>query len=158
MGQTVADVMTHKVLSIPETASLKELVDLIQGHHLHSVPVVDAQGMLVGIVSLRDVLKTFLSRYLPLLSAVSLDETPDALDDNALEFNFVGMDEMPTVHDLMTRHPKSVRPENSLLTATVQMYMNKIHRLPVTENGKLLGIISQSDVIRTIFESQTAKK
>ena len=157
MGQTVADVMTRKVLSIPETASLKNLVDLIQGHHLHSVPVVDAQGALVGVVSLRDVLKTFLARYLPLLSAVSLDETPDALDDNALDFTFSAMEEMPTVHDLMTRHPKSVRPENSLLTATVHMYMNKIHRMPVTENGKLIGIISQSDVIRTIFESQTAK-
>ncbi len=158
MGQTVADVMTRTVLSIPETASLKELVDVIQGHHLHSIPVVDAQGMLVGVVSLKDVLKVILARYLPLLSAVSLEETPDALDDNTLEIGFERMEEMPTVQDLMTRHPKSVKPENSLLTVTVIMYMNKIHRLPVTENGKLMGIISQSDVIRTIFDSQTAKK
>ena len=55
------------------------------------------------------------------------------------------------VKDIMTTNIISVSPETPVMRASALMILNKVRRLPVIENGKLLGIISQGDVCLNIF-------
>jgi CBS domain-containing membrane protein len=128
----VRDHMTAKVFTIPMDKRLLA-VDYIMGWaHIRHVPVVDAQGKLVGLLSQRDVLRTTLS---------DLASTPV---DRRNQLGHVAL------ADVMRREVLTIGPDESVQEAARLMRKHKYGCLPVVECGRLAGIITEHDLLAVV--------
>jgi CBS domain-containing protein len=126
----VADVMVTDLQVVRDDATIDDAVLALADAHVHGVPVVDHHGNLVGVLSSSDVLE-----------AAAETETAEAREE---------LFARTLVRDLMTRHPKTIHPDESLKVAAQQMLYLDIHRLFVEVDGELQGVISQSDIVSAV--------
>ncbi|MCB0405976.1 MAG: CBS domain-containing protein [Bdellovibrionales bacterium] len=132
----VRDIMSVPVYSLCRDDSLGKAEQLMQDKGVRHIPIVDREGLLVGLLSHRDVLRYSLSE----LSEVS------QLDRNIL------IGDIP-VGELMQPEVQAVTPDTTLRTAAVLMAEKKYGCLPVTENGKLVGIVTEGDFLSFFTDS-----
>ena len=128
--ETVADVMTRKLVTVTEQDVVANIDEAMHRLRLRHVPVVDAEGKLVGLVSHPD-----------LMHAASSFLSDREADRNALIAQVsVGM--------IMQREVLTVQPDDSLVEAGKLMWESKIGSLPVVDlEGHLVGIITEADFI-----------
>jgi CBS domain-containing protein len=113
--------------------------------HISGAPVVDGDNNLVGIISEKDILQ----HMFPKLDEVMSDAH---LDFENMEHNY--KDTMSVkIGDIMTKGVASIDLDMPCLKAASTMWLRKFRRIPVTHNGKLVGIVSIGDVHRSIFKS-----
>lgn len=121
----VSDLMQTKVIAIRSDATLAEAIDSLADAHVSGLPVVDGHGRLVGVVTSTDVIEA------------------------EAEHKSGGV--MKTlVSEIMTRTPFTVAPDLSLGEAAQQMLYAEVRRLFVKDKGKLVGVISQTDIVRAV--------
>lgn len=125
--------MSPEVLTITPDTSLLKLGKMMTDHKIRRLPVVDNTGTLIGIISDRDVRDASPSK------ATSLD---------MYEMHYL-LAEIKA-KDIMTAKPLTVKPTDTVEKAAMLMLDNKIGGLPVVENGKLAGIISEQDVFKAL--------
>jgi CBS domain-containing protein len=119
MLKSVREAMTASVSSVSPSQSLADAAEVMKGEDVGSVPVVE-QGRLAGIVTDRDIVTR----------AVAEGRNPQA----------VRVEEIAS-HDLVT-----VEPERDLNEALALMARHKVRRLPVVEEGRLVGMLAQADI------------
>ena len=141
----VRDVMTRDPAAVPETASVRQAIELLVGSEYRALPVVDPECRLVGIVSNQDLVERGgLAARVDLLAGMASnqrDEVLAALPDRQ-------------VQDVMTRQPASVSDDATLAQAVHVMTERRIKRLPVVDRqGKLVGILSRWYVLRAVGET-----
>ena len=129
----VKDVMHIDVATVPSGAPLAEAFRLTRQRGIRHLPVVD-DGVLVGIVSDRD-----LKRALP----------PRASRVEVLAPEFAAM----PVERIMTRTVITTGPTVSVEEAGRVMVNEKISALPVTEGGRLIGIVTETDVVALLVRA-----
>ncbi len=130
----VSDRMTREVVTLEEEQSLREALTLQQLHKIRHIPVV-ADGRVVGILTDRD-----LKRASPsLLSGIDQKQY-----DELLETIRVGQ--------IMTRNPHTVTPATPLKHVAEILIDRKFGALPVIENNLLVGIITEIDLLRALYE------
>jgi CBS domain-containing protein len=138
--------MTREVVTIGPEASVEDLAKLLESRRISGVPVLDAQGLLVGVVTQSDLVQR--SRDLELPPALNiLDlhlflETPSHFQKR-LE-KLLGN----KVKDVMTRDPVTVSPDTPVNEIARLMSAKGVHTLPVLDAGKLVGIVGKLDLIR----------
>lgn len=132
----VHDWMTKDVVTISGASSLREAIELIRAREIRHLPVVDG-GRLIGIVTDRDIRKAIAPE--PLLLDV---HEADYLLDKVY------------VRDIMTRQVVGVSPDVSFAKAAELMVRNKIGCLPVLEGEMVVGIITESDILRAVAEEE----
>jgi len=121
----VSDHMSTNLVTFRPEDSIDHVLDLLTKRKISGAPVLDAQGNLVGIISEVDCLKEIIKgKY---------SNTP----------TFPG-----TVGEHMTKNVMTLSPDLSLFDAAQKFLDNKIRRFPVMKDGRLVGQISLSDVIR----------
>ena len=119
------DIMTRNVLCITQDTPVVDAIRLLVKNHITGVPVVEDDKTLLGILSEQDVLRLF-----------------HTYDD----------EKNRTVYDFMT-HPAVHFEENEpLLDVCFCLRDNSIRRVPVTSNGKVVGVISRADILKCIVE------
>jgi CBS domain-containing protein len=128
-GLKVADVMTTNVVTIRADASLSEAVTRLADSHVSGLAVVDGRGRLIGVVSATDVLGA---------EAEAGDRSAPRLLETTV------------VREVMTPRPLTIGPELNLREAALQMDYADVHRLFVEFDGKLVGVISRSDINRAV--------
>ena len=129
MRKRVQDAMTADPVTIGRTNSVVEAARLMESADVGSVPVVDG-GTPVGIVTDRDI---------------------------AIRVVATGMDPSSTqVGEIATDQPYYVEPEQDLDEALELMAYRKIRRLPVVEDGLLVGMLAQADVVHEVKEKKAA--
>lgn len=146
----VRNVMSRKVVTVSPETTLKEIGDIIFGkafhHKFSSVPVVDKKKKLVGIVTEKDLLR----RLYP--------SEREVIENFFEATNFYGMEEK--IHEvaklsaekIMGKSPITISPDEPLMKAGSLMLTTNKRRLPVVDKkGKLVGVISQGDIFRTVF-------
>ena len=148
-----ADVMVRTVITVHPDAVVGEVVDLLVANRISAVPVVDDKGKVVGVVSEGDLLRraeagTDLRRshWLEWL-----------VPSQTLAAEFV-KSHSRRVSDIMTRRVISVSPETPLDEVATTLERNGIKRVPVIENGKLVGILSRANLVQalaTIYKQST---
>jgi acetoin utilization protein AcuB len=131
----VRDRMTRSPTTIHSDALVSGAVELMRSRRVRHLPVVDRGGRLVGIVTDRD------------LRQVVFDPAVQARLSHATEA-LRGL----TVRDVMTWGAISVTPTASIRDAARLMHENKIGALPVTDDDRLVGILTETDVLRTFRE------
>jgi CBS domain-containing protein len=133
----VRDVMSRKPITIESSESCLEAVRRMHSARIRHLPVVDAGGRLVGIVTDRDLRHHLFSpAVFPVLGMTSLETLLAAAP----------------VSDLMASTVVTVRPEHTLADAAQIMMTRKIGSLPVVEAGRVVGILTETDMLRTVVK------
>lgn len=141
----VRDVMSTGVVTAKITDTVRSVVGKMLSRHCGAIPVVDDEGKLLGLVAVRDVMIPLYPNY------------GDYIHDNVHSRDFEEMEEGylevmgKTAGDIMTKNPLTVAPTDPVLQAASYMGLKHFRRIPVEENGKLVGMISMGDVNRGLF-------
>lgn len=141
---TVADVMTHDPATVRPETPLSQVVELLVWRLYRSLPVVDDDQHVVGIVTNSDLVAR---------GGLSLrTELLHTLETGALQSELARLNERGgSAKDVMTQHVVTVNTQASLNEAAHTMAMRALKRFPVVdENQRLVGIISRVDVLRTL--------
>jgi CBS domain-containing protein len=137
-----ADVMRHRVTTIVPDATVAEGARVMLEHRVSGLPVVDAKGTLVGIVSEGDLLRRaelgterHRAHWLEFLLG------PGRLADEYVHSHG------RKIAEVMTKKVVTVDPSTALEALVGLMEKHRIKRLPVVESGKLVGIVSRADLL-----------
>lgn len=130
----VRDWMSPNPITIDLKTTLPEAHKLMKECHVRRLPVVD-HGDLVGIVTLGDIRESSAS---------------DVKSLSIFEFHYLLA--KLTVDKIMTPDPITISPNSTIREAAGAMLENKISGLPVVENGRLVGIITESDIFRVLVK------
>jgi len=140
----VRDIMTTKVQTAKPTDTVADVARLMAVERISGLPVVDEKGKIVGVVSEGDLMaRAALGNESPRswwLGLISDGEAPD---------EFIRA-HGKTVGDVMTRNAKTIAPDASLAALARKLESNGVKRLPVVENGALVGLVSRADVVRAL--------
>jgi CBS domain-containing protein len=134
----VQDWMTENPATISPQATLAAAYDLMLEREVRRLPVVDHD--LVGIITLGDIL-----REAPVAGE-------DTSGDNADMQTRLLLTEK-CVRDVATYDPVTINPSATIQEAAERMLEYQVSGLPVIRNGKLVGIITESDIFRLVVES-----
>jgi CBS domain-containing protein len=140
-----ADVMMSEVITVGEDASVQEAARLMAEHGISAVPVVDRDKRVVGIVSEGDLLhraETGTERR----RSWWLDMVASA---NQLAGEYV-KSHSGCVKDVMTRDVISVTEETGVADIAILLETNRIKRVPVLLDGRLVGIVSRANLVRAL--------
>lgn len=133
MSAPARAIMSTPVLAVRDDLPLAKAVDLMLGKALKRLPVVDAEGTLVGMLSRLDVFRTVTR------------QTPDW---KAMQGRRIRIDGMDTVHDILRRDVHTVRPDTPIEEILAVIDENDIQRVAVVDDtGRLLGLISDRDLL-----------
>lgn len=148
----VKEAMNKNVITCKPGDNVGTLVELFRKNHISGMPVVEKEKV-VGIVSETDLLKLFKAPEvssdlflpspleiieMPIRSVIRFEEFKKALDNINIKL----------VRDIMKKKIYSTSPDSTLEDASNIMVKQKVNRLPVIDNGKLVGILVRSDIIR----------
>jgi acetoin utilization protein AcuB len=131
----VRDRMTRRVTTVRPETRLSEAARLMRARKIRHLPVVDRAGRLVGMVTDRDLRQAL---FAPAVQA----EIEDVL----------GVLEALSVGDIMTRSVVRIRAAASIRDAARLMYERRLGALPVVERERLIGLITETDVLGAFQE------
>lgn len=159
MRLTARDVMRREVRVVESDLKLTELERLFLEAGVTGFPVVD-DGNLVGIVSRSDVVRQLCveQSFAEIVSDYYRDWHGTQADPGA-SFKAIGDQvgerfEELRVRDVMIKKLFTVSPADTLVDVAKALHEHHIHRVPVTENGKLVGIITTLDFVRLVAEGK----
>jgi CBS domain-containing protein len=119
------DIMTKNVVCIKKDTPVVDAIRIMSKKNITGIPVVEDDMTLVGILSEQDVLRLF--------------HTYEDEKDR-------------TVNDFMTQPAVHFEEEERLLDVCYCLRDNSIRRVPITSNGKVVGVISRSDILKCILQ------
>lgn len=170
--RTLRDVMSPEPVSIGVDGSLRELLLLLREHDVSGLPVLGADGRVVGVVSLTDLFRRHAESLLEgsppaplerLVEGVARPWEPIGLEDDpgfggevgALEAESEAFGEPElTVEELMTPDPLVASPADSLASVAHRMAERGVHRAVVVDpSGCAVGIVTTLDLLRAFPEN-----
>jgi CBS domain-containing protein len=147
-----SDIMTAEVKTIAPDATIEEAIGVLLNARVSGLPVTDAEGRLVGVVSEGD----FLHRA-ELGSAKRKPRWIEfLLGPGEIAESYV-LSHGRKVHDVMTRDVISVGPTASINEVVEIIEKRRVKRLPVVSGDRLIGIITRSDLLRALSAAIAAK-
>jgi CBS domain-containing protein len=139
----VQDLMTRDVITVRPEMPIPDAARLMVAHGVSGVPVVDDHERLVGVLTEADLMVR--ERPRPRTSwwrALFVD--PDELARDYRKA--AGL----TVGEVMTRAVVTVTPDSTVAAAAELMHQARVRRLPVVQDGRLVGILSRADVVKAV--------
>ena len=141
----VEEVMSTGVVTAYPTDLVRSVVIKMLNRHCGAIPVIDAHTNLVGLVAVRDIMIPLFPNY------------GDYIHDNVHSRDFSEMEDgyaeilSKKVEEIMSKNPLTVSPTTPILEAASYMGLKHFRRIPVAEEGKLLGMVSIGDINRALF-------
>lgn len=120
----IHDLMIPDPITTTENASISDAIELMKINSIRHLPVVSKGNRLIGFVTLADLKQGLL---------------PSLLGDISLS-------------DLMIKNPIVIDPDSDIETAARLIYKHKIGGIPVVKNKKLVGIITETDILRAFID------
>lgn len=175
---SVQDIMQTDVVSVSPDTSARELARMLADEEISGAPVIDAQGLLVGVVSQTDLVRLAADDLDVHLTASAMRAEPrsiDSDDDEVVDDDPYGfflpedtpfssrrfLDYLPEsdfdtvpVRELMTPVTFSVEPSTSVTELARFLVRGRIHRAVVVEANRLVGIVTSNDVLRAVGDGQ----
>jgi CBS domain-containing protein len=127
MANSVRDAMTENPRSIGASASVVEAAQVMRDQHIGSLPITDDEK-LIGMITDRDITTRVVAQ--------AADPTTTS------------------VGDVYSQDLVSVEPDNDLEDAVQLMASHQVRRLPVVEDGRLVGIVAQADIALALTENE----
>lgn len=129
----VKDYMAKRLITFRENQPMNEVVEALMKHRISGAPVVNVDGDLVGVISEGDCLKEVVrGKYhnLPIFSSL--------------------------VEEHMAKNVETVSPDANIFEVAKLFLQKRFRRFPVVKDGKLVGQISQKDVMRAVHNTKTS--
>jgi len=146
----VKDIMQTTVITIQSDTGIKEITKVLSQNNISGVPVVDASGDLIGIVSEGDLLHKETNPRIPNAVGV-LGSLIYYHGVKQFESDFRKLTALQA-SQIMTKEIITINKDAEIEDAASLMVNKNIKRLPVVEDGKMIGIISRIDIIKTLLE------
>ena len=147
-----ADVMTHDVVTVHADTTVQDIAELLLAKGISGVPVVDAAGALVGIVSEGDLIHRVendterrRSWWLQLFA-----------DRERLATDFI-KSHARKAGDVMTGRVVTVTPSTPLAAVSALLDKHRIKRVPVVDGGKIVGIVSRGNLLKALVRMGDAQ-
>lgn len=144
----VGDAMTASVVTVGPTTPLKEVARVLVDRRISGVPVVDKDGAVLGVVSEADLLVKELGpdaiRHRPLARLIG--ESKESRTQLAKRGAV-------TAAEAMTAPAITITSSRPISEAAAVMTSRRINRLPVVDDGRLVGIVSRADLVRAYVRS-----
>ena len=140
----VCDLMTSEVVTVTPTTSLRDAAVLLTEKGISGMPVVNDANEVVGVLSEADI-----------VVKAGGEVARNRLLGWLLEADFGLEDKIraETVGDAMTAPPVTISPKRPVHEAARLMVSENVNRLPVVERGKLVGIVTRTDIVRAFTRS-----
>lgn len=146
----VRDIMTADVVSVKKETTIRDLAELFTARRVGSVPVVDQNGDIIGIVTESDLIEQDKSLHIP--TVISLFDWVLYLEsDKKFEKELQKMTGQ-TVGDIYVETVETVTPDTPVNVVADIMSSKKLHAVPVVDGRRLVGIVSRIDLIRTMVK------
>ena len=148
----IRDVVSNDAVSVSKNDSLRKVVSQMVLTNSASVPVVDADKNLIGVVTVRDIM-------MPLYPQQGdyVHDTLAARDFEAMEDGYASVLQK-TVADVMTANPVSVALDDPILKALSFMGLRNLRRIPVVDGAKLVGVVTIEAINGAMFIEHGSKK
>ena len=142
------DIMTTEVITVKKDTGLKELARILYKHHINGTPVVDDEGMLIGIICESDLIRKDTKLHIPtvvaIFDSVFYLKRPKKFDEEIRRINAT------CVEDLYTKEVVTVDETTGIDEIATIMTEKKIYTIPVMDGERLVGIIGKADLIGTL--------
>jgi CBS domain-containing protein len=147
MAGVVRDIMDSDPATVHPDTPVEDVVRTMREHELPGVPVVDGEGRVVGVVTEADLVlpddegDLHIPHYINLFGGTVFLE-PLSRFEERLRKAFAS-----TAEDMMTRDPETVTPDTPVREAARIIHDSGHNRLPVVEDGRLVGVVTRLDVL-----------
>jgi CBS domain-containing protein len=118
------DVMTKEVITISSDATLADAIELLMAKEISGMPVINSKGEMIGIISEKDI----------------------------LNFAFSGNLHNTKVKEAMSKNVTSFPPDADVDSIALAIGHRQFRRVPIVEEGKVVGIVSRRDIIRVALK------
>ena len=153
----VRDLMTTQVITVKPTDTVRQAVIKMALDNVTGAPVVDNRNHVLGVISQTDILQLILKYQDKLDEEIHSEhllsqpmDTNQSADMTLINKEFSGM----KVEDIMVRSTLYTTPDAEIVEALRMMMKMDVNRLPVLEQGILVGTVSRSDVIFAIYKKK----
>ncbi|MEW6066318.1 membrane protein [Desulforamulus profundi] len=144
------DIMKTEVITVSEDTTIEEIARILTDHKISGVPVANGEGKLVGIVTEGDLLRKEanprIPKYFGILGAMIYFEGVDQYKEDFIKLAALKASE------IMTSNVITVSEDTEVRAIATLMVKHNIKRIPVVENGKVIGIVSRADIVKTLVE------
>jgi CBS domain-containing protein len=147
---TAKDIMTRDVVTVTLDTSVEKLAGLLVSNQISGVPIVDAGGVLVGIVTENDLISQNKRLHIPTVvsflgAAIYLESSKKFADE-------VRRVTATKVGDICSKKVVTISEETTLTDIATIMDEKKVHVLPVVKAGKVVGIVGKRDVVKAVAQ------
>ncbi len=146
----VSDIMTPRVFSVTAETSVAEIADLLMNKKISTVPVLEKDGKLLGIVSEGDLMRR--------LAADADDERSwwmvNLASQEAEARDFIKVHGR-TAQEVMTRNVVTLTEDMDVASVAHLLESNRIKRAPVVRGDKVVGIVSRSNLLQAVAGQRT---
>ncbi|HPX62222.1 MAG TPA: CBS domain-containing protein [Deltaproteobacteria bacterium] len=147
--QTIADIMTKDVVSVSKDTTIREIAEIFEQRRFGSLPVIDENGSLIGIVTASDLIEQGRSLHIPTVISI-FDWVIPLESEKSLERELQRMTAQ-TVGEILTPEVVTVSSTEPVSKAADVMSYHKLHALPVVDDNKLVGMVARIDIIRNLI-------
>ncbi|HHX73734.1 MAG TPA: CBS domain-containing protein [Firmicutes bacterium] len=145
----ISEVMTRDVITVTADTTIAEAARLLAEHRISGLPVIDRENRVIGMITEGDLVarerKLRVPAFTEILGGVIFLESPQHFFDGLKKIAAT------SVGEIMTAPVHTVGSEATPEDAAAMMVEKKVNRLPVLDaEGRLLGIVSRHDLIRTM--------
>jgi CBS domain-containing protein len=147
MAERIGEIMDPNPVTVAPDSSVEDVVAALREHQLPGLPVVDADGQLVGIVTEADLVlpddegDLHIPHYVNLFGGTVFLESLSRFEGR-LRKAFAA-----DAEDMMTAEPDTVGPDTTVREAARLIHETGHNRLPVVEDGRLVGVVTRLDVL-----------
>ncbi|WCE95044.1 CBS domain-containing protein [Acidithiobacillus ferriphilus] len=149
--KTAQDIMTREAITVLADDSVQKVGELLLSSGHHSLPVIDGDGHLVGMIGERDLIDAHRKVHLPTMLTILDGLIPlGGMHEYEEELRKVTA---VTAGQLATARVISVAPEEDVDAVAEKLLRKDVHAVPVVDSsGLLLGIISRSDILQHLLK------
>jgi CBS domain-containing protein len=157
MPTLIRDLMTPEAVSVEPDITLKQLDRVLLSYGVSGVAVVEG-GVLIGVISRTDVIRFLYNEQVEASQVSGYYQSPFPIPIPALEHlaqdtrRIADHMTRQKVREIMSTDVRTVTPEDDAQSVAAMMASEGLHRLPVLEHGKLVGIVSSMDLVRRLGE------
>lgn len=143
---TVSEIMSRAVMTVTPDTTYRDLCKKIFSTHIHTLPVIDGQKKLLGIVTRKDILERLYPKYQDVMDYLETPQDFEAMEERIQEMAPI------KAKDIMCRTVIFSRESTLVMRALSRMIVRHVDQLPVlNDDDEVVGVITKGDIFYSLF-------
>lgn len=151
----VSDVMSKNVITVGKDENLTQLIAKFRKYNFHTLPVIDDEKKVLGVVNSEDIMKVYLPHNPVLEKLLKSTHLYNTEEEDILEIDLpADLGTTVKVSDIMNPNVITIEDNMTIADARKLMKLHNIQRMPVTKDSKLVGFITLFNIIIALFKER----